>query len=88
VSNRIVIQFVVHDSFLNLRRHTKSTAKLMMPSNESAIAAMPPSSTSIAPKHLLDHCICKWDDCRAMQQAFTACMIEGENVLWQQKIER
>jgi hypothetical protein len=82
-----VIQFVVHDTFLNLWRHTKK-AKMMMPSNESAIAAMPPSSTSIAPKHLLDHCICKWDDCRAMQQAFTACMIEGENVLWRRKIER
>jgi hypothetical protein len=54
---------------------------MIMPSNELAVAAVTPSSTSIAPKHLLDHCICKWIGCRAMQQAFTACMIEGENEL-------
>jgi hypothetical protein len=53
---------------------TQKTSKMMMimPSNELAVAAVTPSSTSIAPKHLLDHCICKWDGCRAMQQAFTA----------------
>jgi hypothetical protein len=79
-----VIQFVAHDSFLNLWHRTQNTAKMMMitPSNESAVAAVTPLSTSIASKCLFHHCICKWDDCRAMQEAFTARMVEeGENKL-------
>jgi hypothetical protein len=53
----------------------------MTPSNDSAIAALTPSSNTVVPKHLFNHCVCKWNDCRSFQEAFTAHLMDGTKEL-------
>ncbi len=70
------------------RRHHACNAAnktmMMTPLNESAIAALAPSSTTVVPTRLLNHCVCKWDDCRLFQElAFTARLMDGTGMTLQ-----